>query len=226
MNRGSASTGVLGILGTLILSGGFVYWQYTISESARANVAQLEAKALDEDTARVQLREQQEAFEEIQVNLNHLEQGVPQAAYIPTLLTELEALGRAFNIDVKGVKPIPQNRNRQNNRNNDEEGENESRKPYEEITIEVTGSGYYRDTVRLLDALQSFNKILAVKTINLQPETQRAEGQPKLQSTITLSAFVFKEEMPEGTVRMSVQIRPGEEPEIKISGRGDVNIDE
>ena len=44
---------------------------------------------------------------QLQTKLAHLEQGVPDAAYVPTMLKDLELAGKQHGIEVTGLRPMP-----------------------------------------------------------------------------------------------------------------------
>lgn len=174
--------------GALVLGGGAIYYQSSqLSEKDNA-ISALKKKLRNEKETQLQVVETQAKVSESQARLNHLEEGVPQLAYIPTLLSELEAVGRKNGIIVSGVRPIVKA---------DQKKDPKAKKPpYEELDIEIKGRGDYVAVTKLLTALREFPKIVAVRTVTLSPEPA-APGpgdqftSPILSSTIELRAYLF-----------------------------------
>lgn len=122
---------------------------------------------------------------EAQARLEHLERGVSEMQYVPTLLKELEAFGKEHDIEVLGVRPMP----------SQEPAKTKTKrrpKDYVEIMIEVKGRGMYEAVNRFVADLQKFPKIVAARTVSLSPKSDPAQPDTlALDVTIELKAYLF-----------------------------------
>lgn len=165
------------------IGGGLVYWQYSARNTAQQRVSALEAEMPDEGEMQTQLEESQSQLAEYRTKLEHLEKSIPSVAYVPTLLKELEVIGKQNNILVTGVRPVPTPPSLQ------DQGE----KPYQELEIDITGQGTYQAVMDMVAALQTFPKILAVETVNLAPRQNARAKTKDLDASVRLKAYVFKD---------------------------------
>jgi Tfp pilus assembly protein PilO len=177
-----------GLAGVSLLIGGFmVYSEFNSVSEMRDRVAKVQKEVDEAAGVRSKLTESETKLADMQRRLAHLEKGVPDYAYIPTLLKELEQFGNTNGIQVTGIRPVVQ----KVAANPDEK---EERKPYDEITIEVKGRGNYGDSLKFLRALHQFPKVVATRTISLQPRplpTDSPTASPNLEIAIELKIFVF-----------------------------------
>lgn len=171
-----------------VLSGaGVAYWQYSQISDTQGRISALEGKLKDEKKIAEELTSTEQKLAESLTKVNHLEKGVPQIAYVPTLLTELESVGKRSGIAVTGVRPMPPKAEPKK----DGSG-NVEKKPYEELDIEVKGRGSYKSVQRFLTALQAFPKIVAVRTTGLAPKREDSRGNAiSLDVTIELRSYLF-----------------------------------
>lgn len=173
------------VLAVILIGGGLIYWQWGSRSEAIARVAQLESELPDVDQVNADLIKSQEELETARIQLEHLERALPQEAYIPTLLKELEMLGTSKNVKITGIRPILVANTDPNAK--DDEG-------YQKLDIDITGQGTYRAMLEMISALKEFPKILSVNTIAMQPrQDAKTTGSGQLDTTIRLRAFVFKE---------------------------------
>lgn len=191
MKNNNALRAVL-IMGAAVIAvgGGLVYWQYSARSAAAARVAALEAELPDAEQLEADLLAAETQLSTIQMELDHLERGVPSIAYIPTLLKELEAVGSDNAIKVTGVRPVVNQAPAHEDKAAD--------KAYFEQEIDITGQGSYRAVMDMIAALQKFPKILAVRTVTLAPRRDRNDPNPGLDATVRLRAYVFNEQPEEG----------------------------
>lgn len=172
-------------LAVLTLVGGSAasYHQYSsLSEQTQA-VAQLRIDTRPESEIQADLEKSTTKLNECSAQLVHLEQGVPQFAYVPTLLYELEQLGNSTGIEVLGVRPIPAPA-----RSKDDKAK---RSAYQELDIEVKGRGDYEAVMAFVQALGSFPKIVEARTISLTPKNDDKGGKPRLEVDVQLRAYLF-----------------------------------
>ncbi len=101
--KGQKQSALLLMVMIFVLGGGFTYWQYSVMKGVQ-RLAILEDEVPTKEEVDQQLTQTRTEMEQFQQQLSHLERGVPPVAYIPTMLSELEALGKQYNIKVTGVK--------------------------------------------------------------------------------------------------------------------------
>ncbi len=190
--KSKSSPKVMGILAVFVvaLGGGATYFQYQHVQKAKARVAELDAQVPSQKDLERDLSETSSQLVAYQKQLDHLEGNVPDVAYIPTMLKELEAIGKSHRIVVTAVRPAPQ---QAAPKPLSEEGSTKpAKKDYAEIDIEVKGRGRYDDVKALLDSLQKFPKVIAVKTVALSPIRDLDSGtKDQIEITINVTAFVF-----------------------------------
>lgn len=177
---------------SLVLGGGAIYWQSSQLSEAREGAKGLRNKLRDERATELEVATTTEKVQESQRQLDHLEMGVPELAYIPTLLTELESVGKQNGIAVLGVRPVVKAAEAKK-----PDGTAPKKQAYEELNIEVKGRGNYLAVAAFLEALRTFPKIVAVRTVTLSPKSTdhggAAFGSPSLDATVEIRAFLFAE---------------------------------
>jgi Tfp pilus assembly protein PilO len=180
----------VGLAVASVIAGGLlVYSQWNSVGELQAKVDATQKEVDDAVGVRRELEASGERLAALKVKLAHLEKGVPDYRYVPTLLAELEKFGNANGIHVTGVRPMPL-------KVTSKPDEKASRKAYDELSIEVKGRGTYGDGLRFLRALHRFPKVVAARTISLQPRlvsTDPAGASPNLELTVELQLFVFPE---------------------------------
>lgn len=181
---------VMSIVGCVLATGAGSYWQMGQLAKVNNRVNALKVSIENEGDVEKQLDSVSREVAESKQKLDHLEQGVPKRAYVPTMMTELESLGKSNGITVLGVRPMA------NKFAPAKDGdETARRKPYEEQLIEVKGTGTYMNVLGLLSAIEGFPKIVAVNQVTLTP---KADPENKhsgiLEITIELRAFLFRED--------------------------------
>src|SRR5262249_32636476 len=128
------------------------------------------------------------------VQLSHLEQGVPEVAYVPTLLKELEKAGKAAGMDVLGVRPIPRAASAPV-RASGEQTKKAKKKDYTELDIQVNGRGDYKSVLTFVKAMQMFPKILSTRTVSVQPTSGQNQAKnnasPRLDVGLEFRAYLF-----------------------------------
>jgi Tfp pilus assembly protein PilO len=166
--------------------------------AAKENLRKLQAESKDAKTLQKDVETSQASLAVSQDKLNHLETGVQTYAYVPTMLTEMEKLGKRSGFSVVGVRPIP----RQAAPSKTADGEKPKKKAYDELDIEVKGHGSYRAVMNFVAALERFPKIVAARTLDLSPRAEAEDDAFMLDVTISLRAFVFA--APEGGPQKTV----------------------
>jgi len=201
----------------LLIGGGANYWQYSQFQDAQSEAKNLDTKLKNAKAIQEELQGSVLELAASSEKLKHLEMSVPEIAYVPTLLTELETVGKQHGIRVMGVRPLAPKQEPV------EKGVKRPKKAYEEIDIEVKGKGKYAAVLQFLSALRRFPKIVSVKTTTLTPKREIKDiGAPNLELTVELRAFLFppaKSSTPE-TLKNGEQQLPkiGEPAASKVGG--------
>lgn len=205
---------------TLFVGSGLTYMQYNGYTEATAEVEKLKREAKNREDVERELQSAIDRLNETRGKLVHLEQSVAETAYVPTMLKELENLGTQCGIQVTGVRPIPRQVVKVSNVK-DENGESTKakRKPYNELDIEVKGRGNYRAVLKFIAGLTSFPKIVAARTVSLQPknDTRNPAAKSTLDCTIELRSYLFPAD---GSTQKAADSEPASgEKTINLSGR-------
>lgn len=171
----------------LLIGGTATYLQYRVANKATAKIAALQAETPSDEELQRSLAQSTRTLAEYQDTVEHLEAGVPDVAYVPTLLKELEEVGESNNIKVTGVRPVAAVF-----MSRIEDGALNKKKAYEEIEIEVKGRGRYEDVKQFLDDLHEFPKVIAVKTVRIEPQREMGDqGAPVVEATVNVVLYVF-----------------------------------
>lgn len=179
---------ILGVIG----GGALVAMRYSSVGNDRERVAALRAETQDEELVQGQLAHSQKELDLAKLKLQHLEQGIPTTAYIPTLLFELEKIGKDSGIKVIGVRPMPKPAQSTVAKQAGAESTEVARPSYEELNIEVKGRGNYESVMRFVDALRSFPKIVAARTVTVTPGLDPKNAiNGQLEVAVELRAYLF-----------------------------------
>jgi len=173
-------------VGTLVLGAVASYYGYSQMTGAQAEVAQLKGQVKDEKTVQQELDASKAKVEECALKLKHLEAGVPDFAYVPSLMTELEKAGKKFGIQILGVRPIPKQA-----KPGQKDDTAKAKKAYDELAIEVKGFGSYGSIMRFVNSLTEFPKIIAARSVQLTPKADPGSTKPDLDMVVELRAYVF-----------------------------------
>ncbi len=151
------------------------------------------------------------SLEADQQALQYLEDGLSGAAYIPTLLQQIESLARTTGNRVKSVRPtiVEKAPTRLQQRRDvdaatkaaEQTGTAEKKKPqdpYDKFPATVSITGGYTSIQAFVERLQRFPKIIGVDGLQIRPATGAAPGSGKLDAEIKITAFVMKEGKPAG----------------------------
>lgn len=133
-----------------------------------------------------------------QAKLGVLEQGVSTKAYVPTLLRQIEDLGKSVNLRVAGVrpKPAPPARPTVTPTPSGEKAQAPAPKPdpYDRLDIDIEINGKYWDVLKFLQGITSFPKIIAINSVQMSPIGQPTEvASPTLCVRLNTTAFILKE---------------------------------
>ena len=178
--------------GVVVAVGAGLMWiaNSNISQQS-AHIATLRKEVKDEKAVLRELDESKKRVDDLKFKLVHLEAGVQDFAYIPTMLKELEEFGRKYNLEIIQVKPIvtPVVAGK--------EKDLKQKSAYQELNWTVKGRGTYENSLRFLQAIKVFPKIVAVRTVSLSPHLDnnaKKTTKPVLELDLELRAYAFKEE--------------------------------
>ena len=179
--------------GFVVAVGAGLMWMTNSSISDQSHhIATLRKELRDENQVKAELEESKQRVDDLKFKLVHLEQGVQDFAYIPTMLKELEQFGQKNNLEIIEVKPVPA----PPPTDKEKTGKRE-KSAYQEKTIHIKGRGSYEDSLRFLQAIKDFPKIVAVRTVSLSPHVTNSSqkaGKPVLDLELDLKAYAFKDE--------------------------------
>lgn len=185
--------------GVAFIAMGFLYY----NRSARLSVLEAEIQRKEqklEDCKKIteRLTDVQTSLAQSQSRLSLLEQGVSTKAFVPTLLRQLEDLGRSMNLSVTGVRPKPAADVQPTPTTDGKTKTAAKPDPYDRLDIEIQVNGKYWDVVRFIHQLTAFPKIVAVHDVQVSPATGSgrealANSSPKLAVRMNTTAFIMKE---------------------------------
>jgi len=213
MSAGGDRKVVFALLGIAVLCliglGGSLYHAKT-SELSKLK-GQLEAKESQLTEVRGKLTElpQFEArYAKVQARLSVLEPALPDSAYIPTFLRQIEGLATGTRNNILMIRPkaaVQRTTAAPATTINDETGaivQAEEKGgtpapaalPYDFVPIELRLEGTYWTAIDFLSELQKFPKMIAVNDISFSPDQSRlgAGQSPRLTATMDLTAVVTK----------------------------------
>jgi Tfp pilus assembly protein PilO len=175
--------------------------QSTKVHKLQVAVREKQTKLADSRVIAQRLDDVQRRYMDAQSELSSLEKGVTHKAYIPTLLRQIEDLGKGLNLQVVGVRPkAPEVKAKApvSEDGKKVEAAVEKPKPYDEMILDFEMNGKYGDVMKFVDKINSFPKIIAVQSIDIDPVSANpAEGiknSPKLSVKLKAIAFILKEE--------------------------------
>jgi Tfp pilus assembly protein PilO len=194
---------IFGLAGFVMVAGlAGSYMQMSQRGVEEKKLQEIVAQLRDESAVDKELEGVEERLKKTKASLAHLEMGVPNTAYVPTLLRELEETGREQGMTITGVRPKQSSTVPPPAKNSGgEEGQKEKPKPYDEQLIEVKGTAEYGSVLGFLLALENFPKIVRLESIDVAPrsQTQMDNTFGGLEVTITLKAYLFSETKPVST---------------------------
>lgn len=164
------------------------------------------------------LEESRLRFLDTRAQIRYLETSVSTHAYVPTLLKQIENLGKSVDLRVVAVRPKAETQTKTVRRLSSgaqasegkveaaseskadplgEDGKKAEPKHYDEIGIQISLRGKYMNALDFLYKLTSFPKIISVNSVNLRsierPDTLLGMS-PNLDITIEATAFIFRDQ--------------------------------
>jgi Tfp pilus assembly protein PilO len=174
-------------LGTVVIGGGLCYFQYTKFGEVQSRLVKLRGEVSDPKAVQSRLDASNMQLEGARQSLIHLEANVSSAAYVPSLLHDLDGYGKQNGIAVTGVRPAPKSTSAA-------DAKAKASKPYDELNIQITGTGSFDSIQKFVSNLPTFPKIVAARMVTIEPS--RGAGpdakQGVLNMTVQIKAYVFK----------------------------------
>ena len=157
-------------------------------------------------------------YVDARAQVHNLECSVSSQDYVPTLLKQIEAMGKSVNLKVNGVRPQAPDAAAvatkklssgadSAKRDADSASQDKtsggktaaSAKPYDELKIALDVQGKYMDALAFIYKLTSFPKIIAVNTVEMSPKAndKNGLGSPNLTIKINVTAFILKNDKPD-----------------------------
>ncbi len=177
--------------------------------------AAVEKQVRESQTVAQTQRDAQSKYDDTRAQIRCLESSVSTQAYVPSLLKQIEHLGKTVHLRVVGVRPKAADPNaglakkmQAEAASQGNQGANgstpasaaakpEPPKPYDELQVDLELEGSYMDALDFLYRLTSFPKIIAVNNVQMTPDSGLCISEsPKLSIRINATAFVFKEASP------------------------------
>jgi Tfp pilus assembly protein PilO len=173
-----------------------------------SELSEKRAKLEEVHTKLTELPDLEAKYGDLQSRLSVLEPALPDSAYIPTFLRQIENLARGTKNGILTIRPKPAIRRSAADSVsiNEETGEVKRKKqsegteavavsmPYDFVPIELKLEGTYWTVIDFLAELQQFPKMIAVNDISFSPKSGRADTMtsPSLTATMGLTAVVTK----------------------------------
>lgn len=191
----------LGLLITLVGSVGSIYLPFSFLQEAQRQWTARQQQLQQARQAPQQLRLLQLQYENAMRELRFLEQGVSQAAYIPTMLKQIEQLAQQLGLKIVGIRPQQNNsssastQTQQNQSNSQTNTQQLPKKAYEDQIIEINLQGRFWSLMSFLKQMDEFPKILAVQTLSAQTKIKPEQEvtNPELEIRMTVKAFIFSQ---------------------------------
>lgn len=196
-----------GLFLLVLIFGGLIYMFNGETEVALRRLDEKKREVAEGQRIQARREEVMTLLAEDQLRLRFLEQGASDAAYVPTLLRQLEGLAVNTNNKVLTVRPeiIVQAPTRLEQRRDPNaagkpveltpEEKKKAAEPYTPLGVEVNLVGSYDSIQEFLQQIQRFPKIIAVQQLNVRPNVGEvtASGQQQVQAELRLKAFIMKE---------------------------------
>jgi len=194
----------------------------TLYRGKAAQLRGLEQELSDKDARYVEVRaklasqpELETTYARLQARLSVLEPALPDSAYIPTFLRQIEGLATGTRNTIIGIRPKPVTRSPAAASASAVEINNETGEitqaadqagpagpagpavqplPYDYVPIELKLEGTYWTVIDFLEELQQFPKMIAVNDVGFYPSQAGADARqsPDLAATMELTAVVTK----------------------------------
>jgi Tfp pilus assembly protein PilO len=196
----------------VVIGAGTVLWfQEKALAETTAGLRAKQAEMKDGHKVARQRDEMRASLEQDRAQLLYLENGVSDAAYVPTLLKQFEDLAATTHNRVLGVRPIADVRgpsrleqrrdpNATGKADDKEKKETVKPEPYTRLGIQVSLVGSYQSSQAFIDRLTRFPKIVSVEEAQMRPHSAAGVNDARekglLDVEVKLTAFIMKDSAP------------------------------
>jgi len=208
--------GLLGVVGLCLIGLGVSVYRAKAMRLKELN-AQLSAKQNELNGLQERIRRQpllEANYASLQGRLSVLEPALPESAYIPTFLKQLQVLATRTNNDILMIRPMAKAAVPAAGAPSPDEEEGAAASdgaspapgrgaeapkappvPYDQMGIEIRLAGTYQTMVGFLEELRRFPKMIAVNEVSFSPQSgpQSPSRNPRLEGTFELTAVVTKD---------------------------------
>jgi len=199
----------IGILCLIGLGASLYHGKATELKELEGALGQKEAELEEMQSKVTQLPQLEDRYQDLRGRLSVLEPGLPDSAYIPTFLRQIESLASGTRNDILLIRPKPAIKRSAADsavKINDETGAiiedaghpakaaSPPPMPYDFVPIELRLQGTYWTVIDFLAELQRFPKMIAVNDISFSPnQGGLVSGRsPNLTASMELTAVVTK----------------------------------
>ncbi len=249
LRASSKSVTALVIVAAVVLFGCLLTY-IAAAGKIKSAVAELERKEKEVAESRLiaqKLEKSKLDYLDARSQVRNLEASVSTKEYVPTMLKQIELLGRSVNLKVLSVRPTPApppvvsrsmssgakasegnveaaSKPQPGQGGNTAEAAKKPVEPYTELKVDLEVEGHYMNALDFLYKLTSFPKIIAVNTVEISPPNERDNlGSPRLSIKMNATAFVLKDgpvATPEDTARRPVGRGGADSPSGSKGGTG------
>lgn len=175
----------------LIAGGGLTYWQWGNVGNLETKVSAIERRLGDAAGLSAKVENSRQEVISAGRDLTHLESGVSTAAYIPTLLQELQKTGESCGLKITGVRPLPPPAPAKKN-SDDKTPDRPKRKDYESLDVEVKSAGSFDALMAFFRKLEAFPKIVSLRNVSINPKTKPdGVSLETIESVLNIRVYVF-----------------------------------
>ncbi len=177
---------------SLLIGGALTYWQFDKSGSLEQKVSSIETELGDTKGLSEKLETTRLAAETANKELTHLESGVSSAAYIPTLLQELQRTGESCGLKITGVRPLPPPAPTKKPNSDEKTPDKPKRNDYEPLDVEVKSAGSFNSLMQFFKKLEAFPKVVSLRNVSINPKIN-TDGVTleTIESILNIRVYVF-----------------------------------
>ena len=174
-----------------LMGGSSLWWLYSKQSVMDAEAADITNKLQNSSTIDHELAEANRRLKAAEGQLRYLEQAVSAKSYVPTLLKQLQLVGRQNKLSVESVRPVV---NVAAAADKNASSKNAEAQLYDLQDIQIAVNGRFWDCMQFVDGLTRFPKILAVRRIDIKPKARQFKTDPYVvDMSISLTAFIQKD---------------------------------
>jgi Tfp pilus assembly protein PilO len=203
--------GLGGVMALLILSSVALFAKQQQSLAVINAEYEAKKKQLDEGSALAsRLDATLKLLQADRDQLKFLEASLPNVAYVPTLLRQVEDLARSTHNEVRGVRPrievkppplrerrsdpeAQEKKDEADKQKDEAQAEKKVPEPYDKLKIQLTLTGEYQDLMQFIQRLTTFPKIVAVDDLALHPRVDEKDSKTKIDVELNLTAYILQD---------------------------------